>query len=76
MFENKKYYEIIVCQYNKINVHFEYEDVLLGPINKVKKTDIFKKFWEEKLKEFKRISSLKDSEDLLKKINTIENNIR
>lgn len=58
VFENNKYYEIIVCKYVSDQVSYTEEELLLGPILMNKKEEIFVNKWNDKLMEYLRIKDV------------------
>ena len=77
IYENNKYYEIIVCKYQEEKVIYTEEEVFLGPVLINKKTEIFVNKWNDKLTEFLRIKNVSvdnfENDKKIKIINKILN---
>ena len=74
VFENNKYYEIIVCKYQKNKVSYTEEELLLGPSLMNKKEENFVNKWNGKLTEYLRIKAVSnDNFENDKKIEIVKN---
>ena len=51
--DNNKFYEIIVCTNEDLNRKYNFMDMKFGPILREKKPDVFVKFYEARLEQFK-----------------------
>ena len=61
VYENSKYYEIIVCHYTNKMIEYAEEELLFGPVLMKKREENFVNKWNEKLVEFLRIQQVSNN---------------
>lgn len=73
IYDEKKYYEIIVCMIKKGTRKLSYSEIEFGPINLTKKDEIFTKFYKDEIKKLEKIAnentkSINDKIERIKKV--------